>query len=461
MNISIIGTGYLGLTTGAVLAASGHTVYCVDINPEVIEKVKAGIPHFYEPGLEELVKEQVLNTKRLIPTLDYTEAIPNSDISFICVDTPSDEDGNLSTRAAEAASKTIAKNMNDEHIIVMKSTVPVGTEIKIKNLIKETTSTNFYYASNPEFLSEGASVIMTFLPDHLVIGSDNDEIFNKIYSLFEQVDEYARENVDLSLNTINETYRSKFDFKKPFKERVVRTSIPSAELIKVTANSFLAMKISFANAIARVADKTGANVNEVMTGIGADPRIGRDFLYAGLGWGGGCFPKDVKGLIKNAKDVGFDFNLLKEVENINEEQVEYVSEKAQKIFNKETKNKTVSVLGLSFKPGTNDIRVSPSIRLVRELSNYFHTVKVFDPKANNEAKEELNELDNIVYAQSVKEVSEKSDLIILATDWPEFITLDLSTIKNLVNSPNILDARNRWNQNKIESLGFNYSGIGV
>lgn len=463
MNISIVGAGYLGLTTASVLAAAGHKVYCVDIKPEIIDQINSGNPHFYEPGLEALLKGDISN-KNLIATLDYSEAISNSEISFICVDTPSSENGELSIRAVEASAKSIAENLNDNHIVVLKSTVPVGTAKKIKSLIYQTTSNEFHYASNPEFLAEGSSVFDTLLPDRIIIGTDSDFAYKKIYDVFNQVDIFAKKSPSeggYDGELIKDNNRSQFFYEKPFEQRVQNVSISSAELIKMTANSFLATKISFANAIANICDKTGANVTEVMNGIGADPRIGRDFLYAGLGWGGGCFPKDVLGLIRNSENLGYDFEILKAAKSTNDRQTKFSTDKIKDLLGDDLSGKTISILGLSFKPGTSDIRVSPSINLITALSPIVESIRVFDPKAMDNGREYLKDLPNIEFSNSTAEVVEESSLVVLATDWPEFINLDFNMVKEQMSELNLFDGRNRWNKNLVEKLGFRYYGVGV
>ncbi|MBD3363397.1 nucleotide sugar dehydrogenase [Candidatus Dojkabacteria bacterium] len=466
MRTAIIGSGYLGLTTGAVFSAAGHQTYCVDIKPTLIKTIKSGTPPFYEPYLDELVSQTVSN-KKLIPTLSYEEAIPNTDISFVCVDTPGDKDGNLSIKSVKAAITSISKNIEkDNHIIVIKSTVPLGTANTIQTIIQENTDKKVHVARNPEFLAEGSAVFDTLLPDRIIIGTDSNYAFNQLCKLFKSIDNYAKkiineENTRNKIMKFSKTYRSKFNYSIPFENRVLRTNTASSELIKMTANSYLAMKISYANAIANICENSDANVNEVLEGIGRDPRIGRDFLYAGLGWGGGCFPKDVRGLIKNAQNYGYKFNLLKEVENINNFQIDLAVNKVKNLFGKQLSKKTITILGLSYKPGTNDTRKSPAIKLVKYISKYVKKIKIYDPKSLENAEKQLENLDNIYFASNIEDVFKESNLAILATEWPEFLSLDFDHLKDLMEDNIIIDTRNSLDRHELESLGFTYTGIGI
>jgi UDPglucose 6-dehydrogenase len=459
MNISIIGVGYLGLTTASVLANSGFRVYALDINSDVVNTIKTGKAHFYEPGLDELVKKAI-DSGNLIPTTDYSLAIPDSDISFVCVDTVGLEDGSLSIRSVEAAVKSLSEYMKQNHIVVIKSTVPAGTHQIIKNILDNKNQGKYNYVSKPEFLAEGSAVFDTMFPDRIIIGTDSDFAYQKLYEVFEQVDEWAR-GVDVSIYTkFSKTYRSKLSNQVAFSQRVLRVSVESAELIKVTSNSFLALKISFANMIGRLADKTGGNVNEIMDGVGADPRIGRDFLYAGLGWGGGCFPKDVKGLIKSGTDHGCDFSILESAYDLNDNQTEVYIQKISDVLGDGFLDSTIGVLGLSFKPGTDDIRLSPSTKLVEKLSPLVKQVRVIDPKSLDRARDFLSNLSNIHYSKSIDDLFEGLDIVVLATEWPEYLTLDFKKYGEFMKAKILVDTRNRLNREEIHKAGFTFISVG-
>lgn len=460
MNVSIVGTGYVGLTTGALLAAAGNKVYCIDIDSTKIKKIKNGTAPFYEPYLDKFIKEG-LKHKNLIPTTSYREAIPKSEIALICVGTPSKGDGSVDLTYINQAVRTIGKHMKNDLVLVQKSTVPVGTGRKIERILKNgNRKDRFHVTSCPEFLSEGSAILDTLNISRLVIGGDSKKAKDAVIRLFKSLDEYSKK-VDLQkFSKYANIYRkSTKDFNKtPYEDRVLSVSLESAELIKVTANAFLTMKISFANSIARICDKVGADINEVMEGIGMDDRIGKSFLHAGLGWGGGCFPKDAAGLIYSSEEVGFDFKLLKAVVDINNSQILYFVRKVQEIFNGKLEGKTITILGLSFKPGTSDVRISPAIKLVNNLARRQAKVKVYDPEAMNEAKTEIFE--SVYFSSSTDDALKNSDLAILTTDWPEFVDLDFKKVKSKFETPNLLDGRNKWPKEKVTKLGYNYHGIG-
>lgn len=460
MTVSIVGTGYVGLTTGALLAAAGHKVYCIDIDTSKIEKIKKGKSYFYEPGLNFFIKEGI-KSGRLIPTLSYKESIPRSDIAMICVGTPAKGDGSVDLTYIYQAAESIAEYMKKGLIVVQKSTVPVGTGRKLERILKNGSKrSTFHVVSCPEFLAEGSAVFDSFNMDRLVVGGDNQGAKKKVIALFRSLDKYAKEVDFKKLKKFAGTYKKKvkLHYEIPFSERTVSVSLESAELIKVTANAFLTTKISFANSIARVCDEVGADVSEVMEGVGLDERVGRAFLYAGLGWGGGCFPKDTAGLIYSAEEVGFDFKMLKAVVDINNSQVLYIIRKAKNMLRGKIEGKVISVLGLTFKPGTSDVRISPAIKLVNNLARRGAKVRVYDPKGMREAKTEV--LENVYFAEDIKDVLKGSHLAILATEWPEFINIDFKKHKKLFKAKNLLDARNRWDREKAKGDGFNYQGIG-
>ena len=327
MNISVIGTGYVGLTLSALLSKAGHKVHCIDVVPEKIETIKQGKSYFYELGLDNLVKFGI-DSGNLIPTLDYEEGVKGADLVFLSVGTPSGEDGGWDLTYVYDAVASAAKYIKDGTIFVQRSTVPVGTGKRAMVIIKETNpDVKFTYLSSPEFLREGSAVLDSIIQDRIVVGGDNEEAKQKIFDLFEEIEKMA-DKITEETPDIHEyacTYIMNGDHKEgAFKDKCVSTCLESAELIKVCSNTFLATKISFANNVARVCDQVGANVNEVMNGVGLDRRIGRSFLYAGLGFGGGCFPKDVKGLIRSTEDLGVDASLFQQVYDLNMSQVEYV-----------------------------------------------------------------------------------------------------------------------------------------
>ncbi|MDD3646981.1 MAG: UDP-glucose/GDP-mannose dehydrogenase family protein [Candidatus Dojkabacteria bacterium] len=460
MTVSIVGTGYVGLTTGAVLAAAGNKVYCIDVDAKKIETIQSGKSHFYEPGLDKLIAEGI-KSKKLIPTTRYRNAIPYSDIAIICVGTPSKGDGSVDLSYIYSAGISIHQYMKDELVIAQKSTVPVGTGRKLERILRNgNKSKKFNVVSCPEFLAEGSAVFDTLNMDRIVVGGDSEKAKQKMITLLESIDKFSSKINTKELTKYSTVYKNKVIYhnKTPFKDRVISVGLESAELIKVTANAFLTTKISFANSIARICDQTGADILEVMEGVGRDERIGKAFLYAGLGWGGGCFPKDTAGLIYHADEVGFDFKILKAVVDLNNSQVLYVIRKVHKILGADLEGKKISVLGLSFKPGTSDVRISPSIRLVNNLIRKGAKVTVYDPKALQEAKADID--GSVHYANNVDEAVKGSELAILATDWPELVDIDFKKLKKIFKRPNLLDARNKWDKEQAIKFGYKYFGIG-
>lgn len=458
MTITIIGAGYVGLTTSALLAVAGHKVYCLDIDEEKIKIIKSGKSHFYEPGLDSFVKK-VIDSGNLIPTLSYADSIPESEIVIISVGTPQNDKGEFNlTYVFDSASKVIEQVSGSKLVLVQKSTVPVGTGKKITSMAKS-AGKDIDVLSCPEFLAESTAVLDTLNMDRFVIGGESNDAKSKVIELFEGLDDFSKTVDYTKLAEFQSIYNTEFKTynKIPFKDRVISVGIESAELIKVTANAYLSTKISFANSIARIAEGVGADITEVMDGIGADRRIGRSFLYAGLGWGGGCFPKDTAGLVAIADDIGFDFELLKAVRNINFSQVDYVVDRVKSILGG-LENKSIAILGLSFKPGTSDVRESPAIKLAKAFTNAGSQVSTYDPEATNEAKKILK--DDVIYASSVEEIATNSDFMILATEWPEFVSADYEMLGKLMKQKNIFDARNALNRIELEDIGFKYYGIG-
>lgn len=428
MTITFIGHGYVGLVTAAVFADLGNTVWVVGRTRRKIENLKKGITPFYEPGLAELVKHNIM-AGRLKFTLDYKDAVAASKIIFICVGTPSQSNGEADLSSVFSAAKEIGKNMKDYAVIVTKSTVPVGTNRKVAQIIKKIIpkSVHFDIASCPEFLKEGSAISDTSNPDRIVLGVDSEKARMLLLDLHKPIDG----------------------------ERIV-TSIESAEMIKYASNALLSTKISFANAMSFICDAVGADVEVVLTGVGLDKRLGRSFLYPGVGFGGSCFPKDVKALIAIAKKHKYDFKLLSSVYQINSEAKERFVEKIIKTLGV-LKGKTMAVLGLSFKPNTDDMREAPSVEIIKKLQLRGAKVKAFDPEAMENAKSILT---GVTYCNSPQDAATGADALLILTEWNEFKQLDLSDIKKLMKNYYIFDGRNIYDPLKVKKLGFVYKGIG-
>ncbi len=429
MTITFVGHGYVGLVTAAVFADLGNTVWVVGHTREKIDNLKKGIIPIYEPRLEEMVKKNVM-AKRLLFTLDYKKAIPESKVVFIAVGTPSKEDGQANLSSVFEVAGKIGENLNGYTVVVTKSTVPVGTNKKVKQIIEKVKpqKAEFNLASTPEFLREGQAISDTLSPDRIVIGTDSKKAEQILVELHEPID-----------------------------GNYVLTNIETAEMIKYASNAFLSTKISFANAIAKLSELTGADGLKVLEGIGLDERIGNKFLSPGAGYGGSCFPKDVRALIAIAKENNYDFALLREVERINKEATEDIVRKARKLLDNKVNGKTVGILGLAFKPDTDDMRDAPSIRIINLLKSDGAKIKAYDPIAINSAKKIFKEIE---YANDVYETAKDADLLVVVTEWNEFRQLDLEKIKKLMKKPIILDARNIYSPEEVMSLGFEYQGVG-
>jgi len=428
MKISIIGAGYVGLVTGACFSELGNTVICVDNDLKKIRKLKKNIIPIYEPGLEELIRKNV-KKKRLYFSSSIKEAVDKTEVIFIAVGTPSLGNGEPDLTGIENVASQIAKNLKNYRLIVEKSTVPVETGEWVKRTIKINNKYNvdFDVASNPEFLREGSAIYDFMHPDRIVIGVESERAKNILLKLYQ-----------------------------PIKAPILITDIKSAELIKHASNSFLATKISFINAIAQICEKTGADIVKVAEGIGLDRRIGKDFLKAGAGYGGACLPKDLDAFISIAEKLGYNFELLKVVKKINEEQ-------KKSILNKISdslwilKGKTVGVLGLTFKPNTDDIRNSISLEIIKELNREGVDVKAYDPKAPVKIKKFFK---GIKLCADPYAVAKNSDCLLIMTEWEEFKNLNFSKIKKIMKQPLIIDGRNMFEPEKLKSLGFRYIGIG-
>ncbi len=428
MNISIIGSGYVGLVTGACLAELGNKVICADSDFKKIAGLKKGVVPIYEPGLEELIASNILN-KRLKFTSSIKEAVLNSEVIFIAVGTPSLENGEADLTGIENVAQNIAEHMDGYRLIVEKSTVPVQTCFWIKKTIAANLKHKhkFDVVSNPEFLREGSGINDFTHPDRIIIGLESAKAKETMISLY-----------------------------KPLNRPILVTNIKSAELIKHASNAFLAAKISFINAVSQICDKVGADVTEVAQGMGLDNRIGKYFLHAGLGYGGSCFPKDLDAFINIAEKLGFDFKMLKAVRSTNAEQLEFFLEKIKNAL-WIVKGKNIGVLGLSFKPNTDDLRNAPSLYLIRALQQEGAKLKVYDPKAMDKAKDLLK---NVVFCKNAYAVCRSADCLIIATEWNEFKELDFRKLKKLLRRPLIIDGRNIYDPAYLQSLGFTYIGVG-
>ena len=436
MKIVIVGTGYVGLVSGTCFSEMGVDVTCVDIDRKKIDKLRQGIIPIYEPGLEELVSKNV-NAGRLHFTTDLREILDEVEVVFSAVGTPPDEDGSADLKYVLEVARSVGQNMKKYLVIVTKSTVPVGTALKVKNAIQEEldrrgVNIEFDVASNPEFLKEGATVNDFMSPDRVVVGVANErakEIMSRLY--------------------------------KPFMlsgDRMIFTDIPSAEMIKYAANSMLATRISFMNDMANLCELVGADLNMVRKGIGTDSRIGKKFLYAGCGYGGSCFPKDVKALIKTAEQNGYEMQVLKAVENVNEKQKSILFDKFMKHFNGKVKGKTVAMWGLAFKPETDDMREAPALVLIDLLLNAGVSVKVYDPIAMDECHRRIG--DKVIYCKDMYEATVDADALMLVTEWKEFRVPSWSVLKKVMRGHVVVDGRNIYDGKELKENGFNYYKIG-
>jgi len=446
MKVCVIGTGYVGLVTGVCLAEIGNTVFCVDKDEKKIEILKKGRVPIYEEGLEELIKKNSKNGN-LIFSSDVSDGIRESDIIFICVGTPPLPSGKSDLSAIDEVARLIGKSINGYKIISNKSTVPIGTAKRIKKIISENQGSgnnyDFDIVSNPEFLKEGEAVKDAFFPERLVIGSKSKKAIEIIKELYKPI---INQDFDYA---VNNTHRKE-------KVPVLITDSTSSELIKYSSNAFLATKISFVNEIANICERVGANILDVTYGMGLDSRIGTGFMRAGIGWGGSCFPKDVRALSHTAEEYGSTANILNSVIQVNNHQRFKVIQKAMDILGI-IDDKIIGVLGLSFKPNTNDTREAPSITIINKFLELGAEVRVYDPVV----KEYPKDMDEgAVMAKSAYEALEGADLMVLVTDWDEFSGLDFKKVKKSMASCNIIDGRNVLDRQKLQEMGFNYTGIG-
>ena len=429
MKICIIGSGYVGLVTGTCFADLGNTVICVDNDEGKVARLKKGVMPIYEPGLEDMVKRNVKNG-RLTFTGNLKDGVNKSEIIFVCVPTPPKENGDADMTYVEHVAREVAISMSSYKLVVDKSTVPVNTgewvERTINTFVKR--GIKFDVASNPEFLKEGSAIEDFMNPDRIVIGVSSKKAAGILTELY-----------------------------KPLKSTIVVTDIKSAELIKHASNSFLATKISFINSVANICDKVGADVVDVARGMGMDERISQAFLRAGIGFGGSCFPKDVAAFVHIAEKNGYDFGILKEVQEVNRRQRRLIIKKIEALLWNLPK-KTVGILGLSFKPGTDDLREAPALEIIEMLLNEGVNVKVYDPVAMGKAKDILKK--KVKFCKDAYKTAKGSDCLVIATEWNEFKELDLKKVKKLMKQPVIADGRNIYDPDSMKKLGFRYVGIG-
>ena len=435
MNIAIVGTGYVGLVSGTCFAEMGAHVTCVDVDAQKIQKLKDGIMPIYEPGLEELVKRNV-GFGRLNFTTDLTEVLDDVEVVFSAVGTPPDEDGSADLKYVLAVAKQFGQHINKYTILVTKSTVPVGTAKKVKAAIqaeldKRGVDVPFDVASNPEFLKEGAAIKDFMSPDRVVVGTESEkakEVMTRLYR-------------PLMLQNF----------------RVIFMDIPSAEMTKYAANAMLATRISFMNDIANLCERVGANVDSVRKGIGTDTRIGSKFLYAGCGYGGSCFPKDVKALVHTGMDNGYHMEVIEAVERVNEKQKSIVYDKIVKAVG-DVKGKTIAIIGLAFKPDTDDMREAPALVVIDKLLKDGATVRVFDPIAMDECKRRIGDV--VTYCKNMYDAADGADVFALMTEWRQFRMPSWNVIQKVMNGNVIVDGRNIYDRQELESQGFKYSRIG-
>ena len=437
MKISVVGTGYVGLVTGTCFSEVGIEVTCVDVNKEKIEGLKKNIVSIFEPGLEGMVKRNS-EKGRLHFTTDLVSSLADAEVVFIAVGTPPDEDGSADLKYVIEVAREIGRNINDYMLVVTKSTVPVGTSEKVRAALQEEldkrgVDIEFDVASNPEFLKEGAAVNDFLRPDRIVVGTSSERAKSLMQRLY-----------------------------KPFTlngHPIIFMDITSSEMTKYAANAMLATKISFINDVANLCEVVGANVNLVRKGIGSDTRIGNKFIYPGTGYGGSCFPKDVKALIKTASEFGYEMEVLKAVEFVNEEQKSILYRKIHNYYKGDLKGKKIAMWGLSFKPQTDDMREAPALVIINNLLAAGATITAYDPAAMNEAKRRIG--DRITFATSQFSALENADCLVIPTEWAEFRFPDFKEMKRLMNEPVVFDGRNIYEANEMKDRGFKYYCIGI
>lgn len=440
MNLTVIGTGYVGLVSGTCFAEMGNTVTCIDVDDKKIQGLKNGIIPIYEPGLEPMVKRNIDNNTLLFST-SLKDNLDHCDVAFIAVGTPMGEDGSADLKYVLQVAKEIGEHMSTPLVVVDKSTVPVGTADKVRETIsnelkKRKVDIEFHVVSNPEFLKEGDAINDFLKPDRVVVGSDDDnatKIMRNLYSPF---------------------FRSSMD-------RLITMDVRSAEMTKYVANAMLATKISFMNEVANICELVDADVNKVRIGIGSDSRIGYSFIYPGSGYGGSCFPKDVKALKRTAEEHGYTPELIKAVEDVNDRQKFVIAKKVIEKYGEDLSSLTFAVWGLSFKPGTDDMREAPAIYIIKELTKRGAKINAYDPKAMEEAQHfYLKDVPNITYFNAKYSALEAADAMILLTEWKEFRAPDFGEVKKLLKSGVIFDGRNQYDGEKLKTMEFEYYQIG-
>ena len=438
MKISVFGAGYVGLVTAVGLAEIGNTVMCMDVDSARVEKLSDGRITFHEPGLEELLLRNI-RSNRLSFTTSYKDAVSSSAILFIAAGTPPQSDGSADLSSIFDIATAIGQYLEEPKVTVTKSTAPVGTSKRVRDIIqaeldRRNEAIEFNVVSNPEFLKEGAAVDDFMKPDRIVVGADNPVAFETMRELF-----------------------------APFQRRetiIIEMDIASAELTKYAANAFLAARISLMNEISRIAERVGADIEQIRHGVGSDPRIGHSFLYAGCGYGGSCFAKDVNALVHTAESLGLNPQLLKSVDRVNEDQKHKLFEKIHLHFNGDLTNKTFAIWGLSFKPDTDDMRCAPSIPLISALHNSGAKIQAYDPVAVLTATATFSDLRNISFHESKYSSLRGADALVLVTEWKEFRAPDFEEISRALNQPVVFDGRNQWDPNRLRSKGFQYYSIG-
>lgn len=450
MTITVVGAGYVGLTTAALFANAGHTVNLIESHfADRLETIKSGRSWFYEAGLDPLVA-RAINAGLLLPTDDYA-CLKSTDVVFSCMGTPDNPDGSSNLTFVFNVVDEVIKTLPDDAIFIQKSTVPVGTGEEIKRAFAA-ANRSLAYVSNPEFLREGTAIADTLWFDRVVVGSDDVQAAETVLDLYRTLESHREDIARLADVTPYETQAS-------LKGEYIRTGQNSAELIKVTANAFLALKISFANSIAKLADATGADIKEVMNAVGADPRIGRAFLNAGRGYGGGCFPKDVSGLIASGQSRGVEMTIMHEAATLNESMPGYIVEKLKEALGGELEGKKVAVLGLAFKAGTSDARRSTAVSIANLLTKFGAKTHAYDPEANHDA--ERNGLSpDVSLHESTEKAVDSADAVCIATDWEEFLAYDLGILKAHMKGNLFVDCMNVFDPERVSETGFRYIGVG-
>lgn len=446
-SIAIIGAGYVGLPIATVLAYSGYTVYIIETNKNRLESIKKGQSFFHEEGLDKIIKA-TLKTGNLIATNSYAKSIPNCNIIFSCVGTPDNLDGSLNLTYIFNAAEEVSRYISSGTIYVQKSTVPVGTGKRIKEIFK-TNNKHATYVSNPEFLRESSELYDILCPDRVVVGGEDKIAVNRILNVYKQIERHRNRIANLSNVQI-----------KPCETKFISTDINSAELIKVTANAFLALKISFANSIAKLADKVDADIVEIMKAVGSDKRIGHDFFEAGRGYGGGCLPKDVSGLIASGMQNNVSLDIVKVTQEINNSMPSYIVEKLRNAMDANLDGKKIAVLGLTFKPGTSDMRQSPGILIANLLQKANSIITIYDPCVKHKANDDIFIHHSITLHKSIESTIKNVDAIVVSTGWPEFLNYEAAEYAESMRGKVFVDAVNQFSISDIEDAGLTYVGVG-